>query len=58
MSGDDYIFRYFFVVHQDYTAIALLLFGAVPLVAVAITAFLYIRNNSRKTPLKREDFYR
>ena len=44
--------------YQDYTAIVLLLFTAVPLVAVAVTAFFYVRNNERKTPLKREDFYR
>ena len=39
--------------HQDYTAIALLLFTAVPLIVVAATAFFYIKNNDRKTPLKR-----
>ena len=44
--------------HQDFTAIALLLFGAVPLVAVAVTTFIYIKTNARKTPLRREDFYR
>ncbi len=44
--------------YQDYTAIFLLLFTAIPLVVVAGTAFFYIRNNERKTPLKREDFYR
>lgn len=44
--------------HQDYTAIALLLLTAVPLIAVATTAFFYVRSNDRKTPLKREDFYR
>ena len=44
--------------YQDYTAIALLLFTAVPLAAVAVTAFFYVKNNDRKAPLKREDFYR
>ena len=44
--------------YQDYTAIELLLFTAVPLAAVAATAFFYVKNNDRKTPLKREDFYR
>ena len=48
----------FLLMYQDYTAIALLLFTAVPLVAVAVTAFFYVKNNDRKTPLKREDFYR
>tara|TARA_B100002052_G_scaffold257842_1_gene249435 strand:- start:1181 stop:1318 length:138 start_codon:yes stop_codon:yes gene_type:complete len=44
--------------YQDYTAIFLLLFTAVPLLVVALTAFFYVRNNERKQPLKREDFYR
>ena len=44
--------------YQDYTAIALLLLTATPLAAVAIATFFYVRTNSRKTPLKREDFYR
>ena len=44
--------------HQDYTTIALLLFTSVPLAVVAATAFFYIKSNERKTPLKREDFYR
>ena len=44
--------------HQDYTAIALLLFTALPLLSVAAVAFFYVKNNERKTPLKREDFYR
>ena len=44
--------------HQDYTAIALLLFTALPLLCVAAAAFFYVKNNERKTPLKREDFYR
>jgi len=44
--------------YQDFTAIALLLLTAVPLAAVAATAFFYVRNNDRKTPLKREEFYR
>ena len=44
--------------HQDFTAIILLLLTAIPLAAVAGTIFFYIRNNDRKTPLKREDFYR
>ena len=43
--------------YQDFTAIAILLFTAVPLLAVALTAFFYVRNNDRKTPLKGEDFY-
>lgn len=43
--------------HQDYTAIALLLFTALPLLCVAAAAFFYVKNNERKTPLKREDFY-
>ena len=44
--------------HQDYTAIVLLLFPALPLLCVAAAAFFYVKNNERKTPLKREDFYR
>jgi len=44
--------------YQDYTAIALLLFTAVPLAAVAATAFFYVKNNDLKSPLKRENFYR
>ena len=43
---------------QDYTAIAILLLTAVPLLAVATTVFFYVRSNDRKTPLTREDFYR
>ena len=39
--------------HQDYTAIALLLFTALPLISVAVAVFFYVRNNQRKTPLKR-----
>ena len=44
--------------HQDYTAITLLLFTALPLLCVAAAAFFYVKNNERKTPLKREDFFR
>ena len=44
--------------HQDYTAIALLLFTALPLLCVAAAAIFYVKNNERKTPFKREDFYR
>ena len=44
--------------YQDYTAILLMLFTAIPLAVVAATIFFYIRNNDRKIPLKREDFYR
>ena len=44
--------------HQDYAAIALLLFTALPLFSVAAAAFFYVKNNERKTPLKRKDFYR
>ena len=44
--------------YQDYTAIALLLFTALPLLCVAVAAFFYVRNNERKTPLKREGFHR
>jgi len=44
--------------HQDYTAIALLLFTVLPLLCVAAAMFFYVKNNERKTPLKREDFYR
>ena len=44
--------------YQDYTAIALLLFTALPLLSVAVAAFFYVGNNERKTPLKREDFQR
>ena len=44
--------------YQDYTAIALLLFTALPLLCVAVAAFFYVRNNERKTLLKREDFHR
>ena len=44
--------------HQDYTAMALLLFTALPLISVAVAAFFYVRNNERKTPLKGDDFRR
>tara|TARA_Y100001933_G_C18929779_1_gene534821 strand:- start:314 stop:517 length:204 start_codon:yes stop_codon:yes gene_type:complete len=46
------------LMYQDYTAIAILLLTAVPVLAVAATVFFYVRNNERKTPLTREDFYR
>ena len=52
------VYQIFLVMHQDYTAIALLLFTALPLLCVAAAAFFYVKNNERKTPLKREDFYR
>jgi hypothetical protein len=42
--------------YQDYTAILLMLLTAIPLAVVAGTIFFYIRNNDRKTPLKREIF--
>ena len=44
--------------HQGYAAIALLLFTALPFLCVAAAALFYVSNNERKTPLKREDFYR
>ena len=44
--------------HQDYTAIALLLFTTLPLISVAVAAFFYVMNNERKTSLKGEDFRR
>ena len=44
--------------HQDYTAMALLLFTALPLISVAVAAFFYVRNTERKTPIKGEDFRR
>ena len=44
--------------YQDYTAIAILLMTAIPVLVVAATVFFYVRNNDRKTPLVREDFYR
>ena len=44
--------------HQDHTAIALLLLTALPLLCVAAAAFFYVKNKERKTPLKRVDFYR
>ena len=44
--------------YQDYTAIAILLLTAIPVLAVAATVFFYDKNNERKTPLVREDFYR
>ena len=44
--------------YQDYTAIAILLLTAIPVLAVAATVFFYVKNNDRKTPLTREDFYR
>ena len=44
--------------YQDFTAIALLLLTAAPLAAVMATVYFYVRNNDRKTPLKRDDFYR
>ena len=44
--------------YQDYAAIAVLLLTAIPVLAVAATVFFYVKNNSRKTPLVREDFYR
>ena len=43
--------------YQDYTAILLMLLTAIPLAVVAGTIFFYIRNNDRKTPLKREVFF-
>ena len=43
---------------SSYTAIALLLFTALPLISVAVAAFFYVGNNERKTPLKGEDFRR
>jgi hypothetical protein len=54
---DIIIFQGLLAMHQDYAAIALLLFTALPLISVALAAFFYVRNNERKTPLKREDFY-
>ena len=42
--------------YQDYTAILLMLLTAIPLAVVADTILVYIRNNGRKTPLKREVF--
>ena len=44
--------------YKDYTAILVMLLTAIPLAVVAATIFFYIRNNDRKTPLKREDFNR
>ena len=44
--------------HQDHTAMALLLFTALPLISVAVAAFFYVRNTERKTPIKGEDFRR
>ena len=44
--------------YQDYTAIALLLLTALPLLSVAVAAFFYVKDNERKTPLKGEDFPR
>ena len=38
--------------HQDYTAIALLLFTALPLLCVAATAFFYVTNSEQKHPLR------
>ena len=55
---DIIMFNILFIVYQDYVAIALLLFTALPLLCVAVAAFFYVRNNERKTPLKREDFHR
>ena len=51
------VFQIPLTMHQDYTAIALLLFTALPLLCVAVAAIFYVRNNERKTPLKGEDFY-
>ena len=53
---DHILFSLLLIMHQDYTAIALLLFTALPLISVAVAAFFYVRNNERKTPLKGEDF--
>ena len=55
---DHILFSLLLIMHQDYTAIALLLFTALPLISVAVAVFFYVRNNERKTPLKREDFRR
>ena len=44
--------------HQDYTALAPLLFTALPLISVAVAAIFYVRNNERKMSLKGEDFRR
>ena len=37
---------------------ALLLFTSLPLIIVAVTAFFYVGNHERKTPLKGEVFLR
>ncbi|QNJ01961.1 hypothetical protein SynPROSU1_00320 [Synechococcus sp. PROS-U-1] len=58
MAQENIISKISCIMHQDYTAIALLLFTAIPLAVVAATAFFYIKSNERKTPLKGEDFYR
>ena len=42
--------------YQDYTAIALLLFTALPLISVAVAVLFYVRNNERKTPLRGKTF--
>ena len=52
------VYQIFLVMHQDYTAIDLLLFTVLPLISVAVAAFFYFRNNERKTPLKGDDFRR
>ena len=57
-SIDIIVFQVVLTIHQDFTAIALLLFTALPLISVAVAAYFYVRSNERKTPLKREDFHR
>mgnify|MGYP007000418671 CR=1 len=42
--------------HQDYTAIALLLFTALPLLCVAAAAFFYVKNNDGKHRLRGKIF--
>ena len=41
---------------SDYTAIALLLFTALPLLCVAVAAFFYVRNNERKRHSREKTF--
>ena len=53
---DHILFSLLLIMHQDYTAIALLLFTALPLISVAVAVLFYVRNNERKTPLRRKTF--
>ena len=53
---DTIVFQILLNMHQDYAAMALLLFTALPRWCVAAGLLSYVSNNERKTPFKREDY--